>query len=85
MGAKLGMSRQAVVQFLKTANPEDEFFLGEFNDRADMTATFAAFPEEIQSRLTFTQAHGSTAPLDGSLPGNESDGREPTTLAKRFS
>jgi VWFA-related protein len=65
MGAKLGMSRPAVAQFLKTANPEDEFFLVEFNDRADITAMFTAFPQEIQSRLTFTQAYGSTALLDG--------------------
>jgi VWFA-related protein len=65
MGAKLGVSRQAVTQFLKTANPEDEFFLIEFNDRAKMSAGFTSYPEEIQSRLTFTQAHGSTALLDG--------------------
>ena len=32
MGAKLSRSRQAVSQFLKTENPEDEFFLIEFND-----------------------------------------------------
>ena len=33
MGAKLQKSRQAVTQFMKTANPEDEFFLIQFNDR----------------------------------------------------
>jgi Ca-activated chloride channel family protein len=65
MGAKLGSSRQAVAQFLKTANPEDEFFLIEFNTRASTTAGFTSFPEEIQNRLTFTQAQGSTALLDG--------------------
>jgi hypothetical protein len=51
MGAKLGISRQAVAQFLTTANPEDEFFLVEFNDRADMTATFTTFPEEFRIGL----------------------------------
>jgi Ca-activated chloride channel family protein len=35
MGTKLEKSRQAVAQFFKTANPEDEFFLVEFSDRAD--------------------------------------------------
>lgn len=64
MGAKLGTSRQAVAQFLKTANPEDEFCLVEFNDTVNMTVRFTAFPEEIQSRLAFTRAHGSTALLD---------------------
>jgi VWFA-related protein len=64
MGAKLGSSRQAVAQFLKIANPEDEFFLIEFNNRASTKAGFTTFPEEIQNRLTFTQAQGSTALLD---------------------
>ena len=34
MGDKLAKSRQAVAQFFKTANPEDEFFLVQFNDNA---------------------------------------------------
>ena len=33
MGHKLDKSRQAVAQFFKLANPEDEFFLVQFNDR----------------------------------------------------
>ncbi len=36
MGDKLKKSRQAVTQFMKTANPEDEFFLIQFNDRPEM-------------------------------------------------
>lgn len=65
MGTKLGWSRQAVTQFMKTANPEDEFFLIEFSDRASITAGFTSAPEEIQNRLTFTQSKGATALLDG--------------------
>ena len=38
MGNKLEKSRQAVSQFFKTANPEDEFFLVEFNDSPTMVA-----------------------------------------------
>ena len=33
MGNKLAKSRQAVAEFFKTANPQDEFFLVQFNDR----------------------------------------------------
>jgi VWFA-related protein len=65
MGAKLQRSRQAVTQFMKTANPQDEFFLIEFNDRPEMVQTFTSETEEIQNRLTFTQAKGRTALLDG--------------------
>lgn len=65
MGNKLSKSRQAAAQFFKTANPDDEFFLIQFNDRPQMVVPFTQNTEEIQSRLTFTQAKGRTALLDG--------------------
>ena len=65
MGAKLQRSRQAVAQFMKTANPQDEFFLIVFNDRPELVQSFTTETEEIQNRLTFTQAKGRTALLDG--------------------
>ena len=64
MGSKLDKSRQAVSQFFKTANPEDEFFLVQFNDRPEMVVDFTTHLEEIQNRLTFTQSKGRTALLD---------------------
>ena len=64
MGNKLGKSRQAVSQFFKTANPEDEFFLVQFNDRPELIQDFTTNIEDIQNRLTFTQAKGRTALLD---------------------
>jgi len=65
MGPKLQKSRLAVAQFLKTANPEDEFFLVQFNDRPELVIPFTRNSEEIQNRLTFTQSKGRTALLDG--------------------
>jgi Ca-activated chloride channel family protein len=64
MGHKLEKSRLAVSQFFKTANPEDEFFLVQFNDSADLVQPFTRNLEEIQNRLTFTQSKGRTALLD---------------------
>jgi len=64
MGPKLEKSREAVAQFFKTANPDDEFFLVEFNDRAEMAVKFTTRLQEIQNRLTFTQSKGRTALLD---------------------
>ncbi len=64
MGKKLEKSRQAVSQFFRTANPEDEFFLVQFGDTADMVQGFTHNLEEIQNRLTFTQSKGRTALLD---------------------
>jgi VWFA-related protein len=65
MGSKLQRSRQAAVQFFKTANPEDEFFLIEFSDRPELVVPFTTDTEEIQNRLAFTQSKGKTALLDG--------------------
>ena len=65
MSSKLEKSRQAVAQFFKTANPEDEFFLVEFNDSPTLAYGFTKSPEEIQNKLTFTQSKGKTALLDG--------------------
>jgi VWFA-related protein len=65
MSNKLDRSRQAMAQFLRTANPEDEFFLVQFNDRPELTVPFTSHTEDIQSRLTWVQSKGRTALLDG--------------------
>ena len=65
MGVKLQKSRQAAAQFFKTSNPQDEFFLVQFNDRPELSVKLTNSTEEIQNRLTFTQAKGRTALLDG--------------------
>ncbi|MDP9055580.1 MAG: VWA domain-containing protein [Acidobacteriota bacterium] len=67
MGPKLDKSRQAVSEFFKTANPEDEAFLVVFNDRAELVTPLTHDLEQIQNRLTFTQSKGRTALLDGIL------------------
>src|SRR5436190_10908543 len=64
MGNKLAKSRQAVSEFFKTANPEDEFFMVQFNDRPEIVQDFTTNLEEIQNRLLFTQPKGRTALLD---------------------
>ncbi len=64
MGYKMSKAREAVAQFFKTANPEDEFFLVQFNSRPEMVTGFTKSLEEIQNRLTFVQSKGRTALLD---------------------
>src|SRR5581483_2763347 len=64
MGAKLQKSRQAAAEFFKTANPSDEFFLVQFNDRPELSVPFTTDTDKIQSTLTFTQSKGRTALLD---------------------
>ena len=64
MGPKLQKSRAAVAEFLRAANPEDEFALVLFNDRAQLAVGFTDHTEEIQSRLLYAQSKGRTALLD---------------------
>jgi Ca-activated chloride channel homolog len=65
MADKIAKSRQAAVQFFRTANPQDEFFLVDFNDRAQLISPFTASVDELQDRLMYTGAHGMTALFDG--------------------
>jgi Ca-activated chloride channel family protein len=65
MADKVEKSRMAAVQFFRTANPSDEFFLVNFNDRAQLISAFTASVEELQNRMMYTSAHGRTALLDG--------------------
>ena len=64
MGSKMQKSRQAAAEFFKTANPADEFFLVQFNDRPELTVPFTTDTDKLQSTLTFTQSRGRTALLD---------------------
>ncbi|HSY58777.1 MAG TPA: VWA domain-containing protein [Terriglobales bacterium] len=65
MTDKIDKSRLAAVQFFRTANPQDEFFLVDFNDRAELASSFTGSVEELQNKLMFTAAHGETALFDG--------------------
>jgi Ca-activated chloride channel homolog len=64
MANKVGKAREAAVQFFKTANPQDEFFLVSFNERAELTSAFTNSVEDLQSSLMLTSAKGRTALLD---------------------
>ena len=65
MSDKLDKSKMAVVEFMKTANPRDEFFLVDFNDHAQLISPFTDSIENVQSSMVLTSAHGMTALFDG--------------------
>lgn len=64
MAGKVEKSKEAVLQFLRTANLQDEFFLVSFSDRAELTSAFTTSVADLQSRLLFASARGNTALLD---------------------
>jgi len=63
MEGKMAKSRAAVAQFLRTAGIDDEFFLVEFNDHANLTQPLTSESDAILSQLGHT-ARGHTALLD---------------------
>jgi len=71
MSSKIGRAREAVVEFLKTANPEDEFFMIAFSDEPQQLSDFTNSVEDIQGRLLYTVPKGRTALLDAIYLGIE--------------
>jgi Ca-activated chloride channel homolog len=64
MADKIDKSRQAVVEFFRTANPQDEFFLITFSEQPEVLVDFTSSVEDIQSKLVYAIPKGRTALLD---------------------
>jgi Ca-activated chloride channel family protein len=64
MNSKLVRARESIVQFAKTANPQDEFFVIGFNDRPELIEDFTSSVEDLQARLATVRAGHRTALLD---------------------
>jgi Ca-activated chloride channel homolog len=64
MGLKVRKSRDAALQFLKTLNTQDEAFLVEFGDKAELTQEFTTKAADIADKLQALQPGGLTAMLD---------------------
>lgn len=64
MNNKLEKAREAVVEFFRTANPQDEFFMIAFSERPELLSDFTSSVEDIQGKLVTTVAKGRTALLD---------------------
>ena len=64
MTSKLMRARESILQFIKTANPQDEFFVIGFNDRPELIEDFTSSVEDIQARLATVRSGHRTALLD---------------------
>jgi len=64
MASKIERAREAVVEFFKTANPQDEFFMIAFADKPEQVSDFTSSVEDIQGKLVYTVPKGRTALLD---------------------
>jgi len=64
MASKIERAREAVIEFFKTANPQDEFFMITFSDKPEEVSDFTSSVEDIQGKLVYTVPKGRTALLD---------------------
>ena len=64
MTSKLVRARESILQFIKTANPQDEFFVIGFNDRPELIEDFTNSVEDIEARLATVRSGHRTALLD---------------------
>jgi Ca-activated chloride channel homolog len=64
MSSKIERAREAVIEFFKTANPQDEFFLITFADKPEEISDFTQSIDDLQGKLVFTVPKGRTALLD---------------------
>jgi Ca-activated chloride channel homolog len=71
MGEKIGRAKDAAIAFLKTTNPDDEYFLLTFADQPKMLEELTSDFNEIQNRLAFAHAKGSTTLYDAVYLGLE--------------
>jgi len=69
MTTKIERARQAAVEFFKTANPQDEFFIITFADTPQQITDFTTSVEEIQNKLVYAAPRGRTALLDAIYMG----------------
>ncbi len=69
MASKMERAKDAVVEFFKTANPQDEFFMITFSDEPEMVADFTSSVDDIQSKLIYTMPQKRTALLDAIYMG----------------
>jgi VWFA-related protein len=64
MKNKMAKASEAATEFFRFANPEDEFFLVEFNSRARLTVPFTRDWAGIAAQIAAAKPSGMTAMLD---------------------
>jgi Ca-activated chloride channel family protein len=71
MREKMPQARRAVAQFLKTAHPDDEFLLIQFDDTPELLENFTRDAASLHGKLLFVEPEGQTALYDAVYMGLE--------------
>jgi Ca-activated chloride channel family protein len=65
----INAARNAIMRFLQSGNPEDEFFLVTFNQKTTLVTNFTHESSTIQNEVSFRQPGGRTALYDAVYMG----------------
>jgi Ca-activated chloride channel homolog len=64
MGSKFVRARKALTEFLRTSNPQDEFFVVGFNDRPSVIVDYTSDPDDVEARMVMLKPENRTALID---------------------
>ncbi len=64
MSSKFARSRKALSEFLRTSNPQDEFFVVGFNDRPAVIVDYTSDPDDVEARMVMLKPQNRTALID---------------------
>ncbi len=64
MSSKFGRARKALTAFLRTSNPQDEFFVVGFNDRPAVIVDYTSDVDDVEARMVMLKPENRTALID---------------------
>jgi Ca-activated chloride channel family protein len=64
MTSKFQRARKALSEFLRTSNPQDEFFVVGFNDRPAVIVDYTSDVDDIEARMVMLKPENRTALID---------------------
>ena len=69
MSSKFARARKALSEFLRTSNPQDEYFVVGFNDRPAVIVDFTNEIDDVEARMVMLKPQNRTALIDAIYMG----------------
>ena len=64
MTSKFARARKALSEFMRTSNPQDEFFVVGFNDRPAVIVDYTSDVDDVEARMVMLKPENRTALID---------------------
>ncbi len=64
MTSKYARARKALSEFMRTSNPQDEFFVIAFNDRPAVVVDYTSNIDDVDARMVMLKPTARTALID---------------------